>query len=750
MELIARADGYLPARHEIAVGEASREAPVRLELARGALLVGRVIGTGGGAISRATLHDPSSDAEAESGPEGRFEIPVEALPVTLNVSAPGHKGQRVRISETPTDEHPLIITLDTAETLRGVVITEDGAVPEGAGISWESRRGGLRTMDRFTVDSEDGTFSFDLPGPGEYLLKVGADEYQDEALPALFVGPGESIDLGVLELFRGAGVRGRVVDAESGEGLAGVSVELLPAGIALFRAVEAGLPSAVTDEDGRFGLFGVEGGRYELRARRDGYATRTDEVTVRRDEVTALDSISLDGGTEVRLRLVDRSGEPRPGLAVRVLDDQREVLVPIAVGLSDPDGHVTPLVLAAGRYRLEVEGARLLLAQQIEIPAGEDELERELTVGGVDLTGVVRRRGEPVTGGVLSLTSALDPGNSRGKLRLHGGDGRSASYGLSETGVSAAVAPDGTFRITDAPAGLLFAVWRGSEGRSVHREVLVPDQARAVLEVELGGVALTGWIREVGGSPVEGASVTVADRTGRNVGEGRSGGDGRFALSDLTPGEYRLQVTAPEHAPRILTARVAEGSPPIEVTLEPGGDGAIEVTLQRDDGSPLAGVLVSLLDRGGGVVRSLVADGHGRRHFDRLPPGEYFVVWSDPLAGVGHSPALRVPPAGSDGEDEALGWRASLPVGAALAITCARPECAGATVDLVTLHSAIGLPLGPFLPGVSAGLRFSESGDLSLGRIAPGSYVVTVWAAGNRWEMPVRAVSGGPIRLAIE
>ncbi len=739
IELEVRAPGYLPLRRTF--DPRAMEGAVALDLERGTLLVGTVTGERGAPVGGAEIRLGRGDVAATTGPRGRFEMAVATLPARLDVRAPGYRAERTLVSKAPSTKRPLTIALRPAERLSGFLLGDDGLPPPGGRVVWTRRsRSGHESRER-ECDPEDGRFAVDLPGPGTYGLTARADGYRDEVLDDSVVSAGETVALGPTELSRGAGVTGSVVDGETGEGLEGVEIEILPLGAGLLSAVQRGdLPSAVTADGGAFALHGLSGGRYQLRASSEGYAVATASVDLEADRTAALDPIPLDRGVTLHGRLVDRAGGPRPGLDVRFFDPECSALTPVAERSSAADGSFEGPALAAGRYRVEVSGERLLLAQELEVPEGTPELNVELTVGGVEIDGIVRRGDEALAGGTVIFASALDPGAVRGKIILHGAGGQSASYGLPETATSATVGPEGTFRVADGPAGLLWATYVGPDGWSATRQVLVPDRATAVVDLDLAGPSLSGRVVEPTGEAVEGATLQALDATGRTVAETASGADGSFRIEDLESGTYDLVAAAPDHARRTLPAvSVRPGAPPVSVVLEPGAGGSLEVSLTRNDGSPLAGALVSLLDPAGRVLRSLPADERGVRVFDDLSAGEYFVLWSDPWAGVGHSPPIRID--GADGAGPSR-WSTVLPPGGALRVLCGLDSCGGAAVDLLSVHSAAGLPVGAFLSGVGSGLRFSAAGELDLGRLAPGAYRVTLWVAGQHLEAPVSIASG--------
>jgi len=220
--------------------------------------------------------------------------------------------------------------------------------------------------------------------------------------------------------------------------------------------------------------------------------------------------------------------------------------------------------------------------------------------------------------------------------------------------------------------------------------------------------------------------------------------DGRFRFSDLEPGSYRLEVTAPGYRPELAAdVRVAPGREPLLVRLEAGSTGALAVRLQRTDGSPLSRVLVTVLDASGVMVRSPLSEWNGERIFRDLPDGEYVVVWSDGPAGTGASAPIRVE------AGETAAYDATLPAAAPLSLRCEPSLCAGQGLELLQVLVPAGHEITPYLAGAQVGLRFSDGGRLSLGRLTPGRYLVRASAGILRAERLLE-VRGGEVVVSLE
>jgi hypothetical protein len=117
------------------------------------------------------------------------------------------------------------------------------------------------------------------------------------------------------------------------------------------------------------------------------------------DETDGTDAIPLPKGTaELIVEVVDRAGEPRPGMVVALLYGRASEEVP-----TDEEGLAVFGPLAKGNYSFRVKGEEvpdLESAKDVTLLEGEQK-QITLTIGSFDseLSGRVRNRdGEPVPG----------------------------------------------------------------------------------------------------------------------------------------------------------------------------------------------------------------------------------------------------------------------------------------------------------------------------------------------------------------
>src|SRR2546423_4150512 len=126
----------------------------------------------------------------------------------------------------------------------------------------------------------------------------------------------------LLVVLAGVPVSGRVVDAESRNPIAGAHVVLIPE--RNMTVPPGGPPEAITDQNGRFVLEGVDSGHYRVNATKVGFAQIIDPLDMPELEIvegrafTGVE-VSLTKGAAITGRIVDGSGEPLFGITVSAL-----------------------------------------------------------------------------------------------------------------------------------------------------------------------------------------------------------------------------------------------------------------------------------------------------------------------------------------------------------------------------------------------------------------------------------------------
>ncbi|MDT0380306.1 MFS transporter [Streptomyces sp. DSM 42041] len=142
------------------------------------------------------------------------------------------------------------------------------------------------------------------------------------------------------------------------------------------------------------------------------------------------------------------------------------------------------------------------------------------------------------------------------------------------------------------------------------------------------GVPVCGSVRHPDGSTVPRAALTLIDTTGRQIGRGATGEDGRYALSTPGAGAYVLIAAAGGHQPQAVSVAVGERA--VELDLVLGGAGRLVGTVLTADGTPVRDAAVTLTDARGEVVAACRSDREGRYAMPDLVAGEYTLAVSSP------------------------------------------------------------------------------------------------------------------------
>lgn len=166
--------------------------------------------------------------------------------------------------------------------------------------------------------------------------------------------------------------------------------------------------------------------------------------------------------------------------------------------------------------------------------------------------------------------------------------------------------------------------------------------AATVMPTEDDGTLLRGYVLGADGAPQPGATVTLVDHGGRQLGRAQAGEDGAYAVrlpgDDETAGGYVLVGSAPGHHPKAVpfaapgprpagpraSASGARAAGRYDVVLRPSG--VVRGTVRARGGRPLADARVSLIDVSGNVLATRVTGEDGSYAFTGVEEGDYTLV----------------------------------------------------------------------------------------------------------------------------
>ncbi len=228
------------------------------------------------------------------------------------------------------------------------------------------------------VDADAGSFRLDGVPPGRYFVRATGSGFAPCRSAPFTMAVGQPPDEIVLELGRGAALRGRLVD-HRGTPSSGARITAWegaappPAAWAELYPADA-RQSAATADDGDFELTALSSGTQVLVIEAPGQPPRTfGPIAVVEGADVELGALSIGGGAVLSLTLRSVSGVPAARGSVRVGSDDGTVDL---IALADGDGNLCLRGLAAGDYTLTPgDGSEPLRATLSDGATARHELE---------------------------------------------------------------------------------------------------------------------------------------------------------------------------------------------------------------------------------------------------------------------------------------------------------------------------------------------------------------------------------------
>lgn len=655
-------------------------------------------------------------------PDGTFEL--RGIPpgrVRVRVRADGFldgKEQEVDLKPGATSD-VLAFVLVPGEAVHGVVLDEATGKPvsDAQVTAYKQRDGGARRIGPLNVDIDLEDFDFLALSSATNQRSSVTDSRGQFTIPALEAGkyrftarhPDKAkASAKDVEVVVGKPTPTVEIRIDAGGGVEGVVTGLgqLPLADALMVAfsIQAGtMRSSTTDKAGFYRIDGLPPGQYLVfKSRMDEHADniplellgnmRLKTVTVKLGKFTRLD-VHDDSEDGVRVHgVVRENGAPVPRALVSLLGSDREGILGMGVRAkaADFDGRYELVGIKPGNYVMQVTrfvGQPVQTTFEIEVPGDSRDFPFDLSLPTSEVAGrVVDTRGNPVPG--IQVTLGSEAGSLGGADGLVGliaqnGLGQARSNDQGEFRIRA-VSP-GTYRLTAGARGGPGMGRRppgqGDGERVAYGEgslpgVVVDGSTKLeglVITVPLAG-RITGIVVDGSGNPVRGAEIACVSTGKQEKKAGnpllemlvsqarptRSGEDGRFSITGLTPGLYDLRVDSDAlQAGKLTDVRVTEDTA-TDVTLSMVRGATLRVRATNVDKQSIPFAQISLLDGNGKPVISRVSSLTlakrllGRRDevadsgwytFGNVPPDTYTAVIAEP-----GKPELRITRQIADGE----------------------------------------------------------------------------------------------------
>jgi hypothetical protein len=309
--------GYVPVVVDgLSLDDGEHLTGLEVRLDKGRAMRGMVQSADGEAADGVTIRTEHQEIRAytqttQSHPDGSFEVTglVQGTYRITTISK-GHATTSTHVSLGETELEALTLTLDPLGRLTGALSSGVGrggivfAIPEGGNLTDPQDPTGLPWIPGRILDIASGAFEIEGIPEGGYHIAVVTSGYLRTYLPGtadpeeaatITILEGETTQVEPFDLITGSTLSGRMVDRNTDEPIAGATVE-----VASLDRRETLV--AVTDEDGRYSLSGVDKGRYLVKVRAEGYVAQFFPGVTRAEEATSLD---VDGQKEEKHISVD-------------------------------------------------------------------------------------------------------------------------------------------------------------------------------------------------------------------------------------------------------------------------------------------------------------------------------------------------------------------------------------------------------------------------------------------------------------
>jgi protocatechuate 3,4-dioxygenase beta subunit len=658
---------------------------------------------------------------------GRFRIDsLKPGKVRLSFSAPGYPETAIDAIEVAagTVKKGVIVKLRPGGTLKGLVVDPDGKPVVGAQVvalpadgklenspatrmREETRRRGRRGPfgggdpfgamgntvppgmtgflanmgllgDRAVLSRRDG--SFELPGvdPGAVRVQAFHRDWAWGQSADLEVAEGKTVEGVQVRMHSGGGIEGKVTN-RFGQPLEGsIVVAFSPAAFAGNGVSNAGgLYQGTTDKAGNYAIKHVSAGSYFV------VVTRGDEdlnplsffgtlnfdlVNVPEDQIVRYDLVdTAAGGCRILGQVVDQGQPVTRGLVTAVRFDGSNMLgVEFKAARVDSYGNFEFAGLAPGDYQLNLDGAGPQVRMELEVPdAPELEIVLELPRGGIEGVVLDEMTREPIAGAEVTLRDTDAP-EGQGLLgSLISRDGNAQRTRSDDKGRYSFA------RLHSSDYELSARGPRGGEGKksfapSAPRRIEVDERSvERGIDIALApALVLRGTVKDKQGNLVPEASITVLQEGARGVMErGRADKDGRYEVTGLSPGKYRVSVSAKDHADTEKSGVELVRGKDTELDLVVEKGVLVRVRVVDASGRPVEGARAQLLGKDGqvasvsGAERALTgfftgegaSSGDGMLTLGRYLPGAYTL---EAQKGFARAPGEKVTVASGRDEQE--------------------------------------------------------------------------------------------------
>jgi protocatechuate 3,4-dioxygenase beta subunit len=504
------------------------------------------------------------------------------------------------------------VELRPGAALSGVVFAPTGEAVADATVEIEEIAELWR--GKATTDPH-GAWHFDALAAGRYMLRATSKLYgptPDASIELDGVTPRRDL---VVRVAVNAQIVGTVYDT-GGRPIAGATVTARPEDLFPDH-------TQLTGPDGRFAIFGLVAGEYDVGARTTRKASPMPHVTIAEGERVEVALVADD--SSIMGTIVDTSGVPIVGAQVTM---SHTYVQRSGTGFASR-GFASSAVTSQGHFDL----------------GGLEPGEYELGATWPDLVdGISVERLKVMTGTHDVKLVLAAPTTLTGRVLLDGAPLPHFGIAVANTSMMQLLSPrvvrttDGRFTLRPVKAGTFSVVIMGpgTERKTIENVVGTPGQAVALGDISLArGLRISGHVRDQAGVPVAGAIVAIG-RGQRDIDMGplAQAFRGEFQTTTDATGAYAFDGVAPMRErfeqPKISASHRVHGiSAPATI---PDKDAKIDLVIVATgaiDGVVAGASSGSVSARIGSSPSAFRVfariDGTGAFHFDRLLPGVYTI-----------------------------------------------------------------------------------------------------------------------------
>ena len=493
-------------------------------------------------------------------------------------------------------------------------------------------------------------------------------------------------------------IEGQVMNLKAGSPLKKASVQLTmmnPGGGGSSREQMPVRKAVETDEQGRFVFTGLDAGKYQLSAERQGFLRQnygarkysgggTPVLVTEGQNVKAI-VFQLSPQAVITGKVLDEDGEGVADQPVRALRYVYRGVArqwnTVATAQTSDIGEFRLPNLEPGRY-LVSSNARSggMNRRQIEssepLPSVPDMMYATtyypsttsastaipIDVGaGVEVRGIdvrlVKTRAYRVRGRVVGNGASGTGGRAGATVTLTPRDG---GPGSAITG--AALGPEGQFELRNVPPGQYTAIAQsrggGQEFIAMQPVDVIGNHVEGLLLTMIAGGEVQGSVKVVdAATPPELKNLSVTLRSAAFAGSPprvRVGADLKFTLKSVPPVRYEVIVSGVPENCYVQSVKYG-GSEVTDAGVEMTNGGVLEVTVSAaaarvdavvldKDGKAGWHAVVALIPPDGGMTVVQTADENGILSFKGLKPGDYrLLAWEDVESGAPYDPDFLKP-----------------------------------------------------------------------------------------------------------